>query len=252
MPLSASRNRRLGALPPSALLGGVGIGLGYDPADVGARLLDRARRLIVGDRFGRRGRSFRRRRNDSRRLDLRRRDEGQLRLDWRGRRRRLSRLGDFRVARKLGRLLVDRSGLRFGSGLGVARVEGFGPIRVLARPEAVVGARRRNFERLQIAVRLRDIRQPIVGRLRSVSGDGAFALAAATAPTPTASTAPLTILAILAAHGAGKFKTIEEGCAAMVRSKTVIEPNAANTRFYEQDMLPRYARLYGALKEVRG
>ena len=64
--------------------------------------------------------------------------------------------------------------------------------------------------------------------------------------------APALGCAILAAHGAGKFKSIEEGCAAMVRSKTVIEPNAANTRFYEQEMLPRYAKLYGALKEVRG
>ena len=63
--------------------------------------------------------------------------------------------------------------------------------------------------------------------------------------------APALGCAILAAHGAGKFKTIEEGAAAMVRSKAVIEPNAASTRFYEQEMLPRYARLYGALKSVR-
>jgi ribulokinase len=64
--------------------------------------------------------------------------------------------------------------------------------------------------------------------------------------------APALGCAILAAHGAGKFRTIEEGSAAMVRSKTVIEPNLANTRFYESEMLPRYARLYGALKAVRG
>jgi ribulokinase len=63
--------------------------------------------------------------------------------------------------------------------------------------------------------------------------------------------APALGCAILAAHGAGKFRTIEEGCAAMVRSKTVIEPNLANTQFYEQEMLPRYAALYGALKSVR-
>ncbi len=63
--------------------------------------------------------------------------------------------------------------------------------------------------------------------------------------------APALGCAILAAHGAGKFRTIEDGCAAMVRSKAVIEPNLANTRFYEQEMLPRYAKLYGALKEVR-
>ena len=63
--------------------------------------------------------------------------------------------------------------------------------------------------------------------------------------------APALGCAILAAHGAGKFKTIEEGCRAMVRKTAVIEPNAANTRFYEEEMLPRYARLYGALKSVR-
>ena len=63
--------------------------------------------------------------------------------------------------------------------------------------------------------------------------------------------APALGCAILAAHGAGKFKTIEEGCAAMVRKKAVIEPDLAKTRFYEQEMLPRYEKLYGALKEAR-
>jgi hypothetical protein len=38
----------------------------------------------------------------------------------------------------------------------------------------------------------------------------------------------------------------------MVRSTTVIEPNLANTRFYESEMLPRYAKLYAALKSIRG
>jgi ribulose kinase len=64
--------------------------------------------------------------------------------------------------------------------------------------------------------------------------------------------APALGCAILAAHGAGRFGTIEEGCAAMVRSTSVIEPNLANTRFYESEMLPRYAKLYAALKSVRG
>lgn len=63
--------------------------------------------------------------------------------------------------------------------------------------------------------------------------------------------APALGCAILAAHGAGKFASIEEGCAAMVRAKSVIEPNLANTRFYETEMLPRYRKLYGALKSVR-
>ena len=63
--------------------------------------------------------------------------------------------------------------------------------------------------------------------------------------------APALGCAILAAHGAGRYRTIEEGAAAMVRSKSVVEPDPAATRFYETEMLPRYARLYGALKEVR-
>ena len=70
-------------------------------------------------------------------------------------------------------------------------------------------------------------------------------------PTQVAD-APALGCAILAAHGAGRYRSIEEGASAMVRSKTVIEPNAANTRFYESEMLPRYAKLYGALKSVRG
>jgi ribulokinase len=63
--------------------------------------------------------------------------------------------------------------------------------------------------------------------------------------------APALGSAILAAHGAGKFKTIEEGCRAMVRRKSVIEPNPEATQFYQTEMLPRYARLYGAMKSVR-
>jgi ribulose kinase len=57
--------------------------------------------------------------------------------------------------------------------------------------------------------------------------------------------------AILAAHGAGRFTTIEEGCKAMVRGRLVIEPNPANTRRYEEEVYPRYQALYGALKSVR-
>jgi len=63
--------------------------------------------------------------------------------------------------------------------------------------------------------------------------------------------APALGSAILAAHGAGAFKTIEEGCRAMVRRKSVIEPNLEATRFYETEMLPRYAKLYDALKSAR-
>lgn len=64
--------------------------------------------------------------------------------------------------------------------------------------------------------------------------------------------APALGCAILAAHGAGRFATIAEGCHAMVRRKTVVQPNLANTRLYAQEMLPRYARLYDAPRSVRG
>jgi ribulose kinase len=62
--------------------------------------------------------------------------------------------------------------------------------------------------------------------------------------------APALGSAILAAHGAGRFETIEEGCRAMVRTKTIIEPDLKQTAAYEA-LLPRYKKLYGALKEVR-
>lgn len=64
--------------------------------------------------------------------------------------------------------------------------------------------------------------------------------------------APALGCAILAAHGAGRFPTIEDGCAAMVRRKAVIQPNPGTARFYDTEMLPRYAQLYGALKSLRG
>ncbi len=63
--------------------------------------------------------------------------------------------------------------------------------------------------------------------------------------------APALGCAILAAYGAGRFSSIEEGCRAMVRRKTVIEPDARITAAYERDVYPRYKALYGALKAVR-
>jgi ribulose kinase len=63
--------------------------------------------------------------------------------------------------------------------------------------------------------------------------------------------APALGCAILAAHGAGRFATIEEGCKAMVRRRAVIEPDRSRTRLYEQDIYPHYRALYGALKAVR-
>ena len=62
--------------------------------------------------------------------------------------------------------------------------------------------------------------------------------------------APALGSAILAAYGAGRFETVEEGCRAMVRTKTVIEPDPKQTAAY-LSLLPRYKKLYGALKDVR-
>lgn len=63
--------------------------------------------------------------------------------------------------------------------------------------------------------------------------------------------APALGCAILAACGAGKFESIEEGCRAMVRRKAIIEPRSEMSFVYERDVYPRYRSLYGALKAVR-
>jgi FGGY-family pentulose kinase len=62
--------------------------------------------------------------------------------------------------------------------------------------------------------------------------------------------APSLGCAILAAHGAGRFKTIEDGARAMVRTTRVIEPNVADAARYDE-LLPRYRELYASLKRVR-
>jgi ribulose kinase len=63
--------------------------------------------------------------------------------------------------------------------------------------------------------------------------------------------APALGCAILAACGTGRFPTIEEGCKAMVRRRTIVEPDRKRTQLYERDVYPRYRALYGALKAVR-
>ena len=62
--------------------------------------------------------------------------------------------------------------------------------------------------------------------------------------------APALGFAILAARGAERFSTIEEGANAMVRTARVIEPNEANARLYDA-FYSQYRHLYAALKEVR-
>jgi ribulokinase len=67
---------------------------------------------------------------------------------------------------------------------------------------------------------------------------------------PDVNEAPALGSAILAAVGAGRFATIEEGIAAMVRPGRRIEPIAANVARY-QEIYARYAALYAALKPLR-
>ena len=63
--------------------------------------------------------------------------------------------------------------------------------------------------------------------------------------------APALGCAILAAYGTGRFPTIEEGCKAMVRRRTIVEPDRRRTQLYEREVYPRYRALYGALRAVR-
>ncbi len=62
--------------------------------------------------------------------------------------------------------------------------------------------------------------------------------------------APALGSAILAATGAGRFASIEEGCAAMVRTARVIEPDAARHAAYAP-IFDRYRAAYAALKPLR-
>ncbi|RMC37963.1 FGGY-family carbohydrate kinase [Paracoccus alkanivorans] len=66
---------------------------------------------------------------------------------------------------------------------------------------------------------------------------------------PASPDAPSTGSAVLAGVGAGYFASIDEGIGAMVHPGRVIEPIADNVRRY-QEIYPRYAALYPALKEV--
>lgn len=65
---------------------------------------------------------------------------------------------------------------------------------------------------------------------------------------PQSPDAPSTGSAVLAAHGAGQFSTIDEGIAAMVHPGRVIEPIASHVAAYEP-IYARYTSLYPALKD---
>jgi ribulose kinase len=67
---------------------------------------------------------------------------------------------------------------------------------------------------------------------------------------PASTDAPSMGSAILAAHGAGHFSSIDEGIEAMVKPGTLIEPDTATTAAYEI-VYQQYCALYPALKRVR-
>lgn len=66
---------------------------------------------------------------------------------------------------------------------------------------------------------------------------------------PASADAPSTGAAVLAAHGAGQFVTIDDGIAAMVRPGTTIEPRPREMALYDE-IYGRYRALYPALKEA--
>ncbi len=68
---------------------------------------------------------------------------------------------------------------------------------------------------------------------------------------PASPDAPSTGSAVLAAMGAGHFKSIDEGIAQMVRPGLSIEPRAREAAMYEE-IYQRYRALYPALKGVLG
>ena len=66
---------------------------------------------------------------------------------------------------------------------------------------------------------------------------------------PASADAPSTGSAILAAHGAGHYASIDEGIAGMVRLGRLIEPIAANVTAYDA-LFEKYLALYPAAKDV--
>ena len=58
-------------------------------------------------------------------------------------------------------------------------------------------------------------------------------------------------VAVLAAYGAGRFASIDEGIAAMVKPGRVVEPDPANVAAYAE-IYARYKALYPALKSALG
>ncbi|WP_434616065.1 FGGY-family carbohydrate kinase [Tabrizicola sp. M-4] len=68
---------------------------------------------------------------------------------------------------------------------------------------------------------------------------------------PHSPDAPSVGSAVLAAYGAGRFASIDDGIAAMVKPGRVVDPIPANVAAYE-DIYARYKSLYPALKSALG
>lgn len=68
---------------------------------------------------------------------------------------------------------------------------------------------------------------------------------------PASTDAPSMGSAILAAHGAGYFASIDEGIDAMVKPGIMIEPDPAAMAAYDE-VYEQYRALYPALKQIRG
>ena len=66
---------------------------------------------------------------------------------------------------------------------------------------------------------------------------------------PASPDAPSTGAAVLAAHGAGRFASIDDGIAAMVHPGRLVEPDPGNVARYEE-IYARYRALYPAAKQV--
>lgn len=67
---------------------------------------------------------------------------------------------------------------------------------------------------------------------------------------PVSIDSPSVGAAVLAAHGAGRFNTIDEGIAAMVKPGRTIDPRPRETALYDE-IYQQYRALYPALKGVR-
>ena len=87
-------------------------------------------------------------------------------------------------------------------------------------------------------------------RLHPISGSKIHAdTSGLTVRVPASPDAPSVGSAVLAAHGAGRFASIDEGIAAMVRPGRTIDPIPENVAQYEE-IYQRYLAVYPAAREI--